>query len=137
MSWKHLCKTSWRCLVDAFARRLEDVLKTFWRCLGKTSRRFLEDDFARRLEDVLKTYGQDKYIGFDQDARRRMSKTNIFVLIKTSWRSLQDIFWRRRRKTSSRPLQDIFIKTNVLLGGDSIGNKIADKILIQNNSNLK
>ena len=57
--------------------------------------RCLEDIFARRLEDVLKT------------------KTNIFVLIKTSWRRLKDVFWRRKRKTSSRRLQVVFIKTNV------------------------
>ena len=44
---------------------------------------------------------------------RRKAKANIFVLIRTSWRRLQDAFWRRRRKTSSRRLQDVFIKTNV------------------------
>ena len=32
---------------------------------------------------------------------RRMTKVNIFALIKTYWRCLKDIFWRRRRKTSS------------------------------------
>ena len=44
---------------------------------------------------------------------RRKAKANIFVLIKTSWRRLEDAFWRRRRKTSSRRLQEVFIKTNV------------------------
>ena len=38
-------------LEEVFARRLEDVLKTS----------------SKRLEDVLKTYGQDEYIGLDQD----------------------------------------------------------------------
>ena len=33
----------------------------------KTSSRCLEDVFARRLEEVLKTYDQDEYIGLDQD----------------------------------------------------------------------
>ena len=42
-----------------------------------------------------------------------MTKANMFVLIKTFWRRLEDIFWWRRRKTSSRSLQDVFIKTNV------------------------
>ena len=42
---------SWKRLEDIFARRLEDVLKMSW----------------RRLENV-KTYGQDEYIGLDQDA---------------------------------------------------------------------
>ena len=93
-SWRYLCKTSSRCL--------EDIFKTSWRCL--------EDVFARRLEivlktswqDVLKTYSQDQYIGLDQDVFwRRKAWANIFILIKTSWRRLQDLFWRRRRKTSS------------------------------------
>ena len=66
MSWRYLCKTSWRCL--------EDVFKTSW----------------RRLEDVLKTYGQDEYIGHDQD------------VLKT--------FSRRLLETKTK---DVFIKTNV------------------------
>ena len=79
--------------------RLENVLISRYLC--KTSWRCLENVFAKRLEDVLKMYGQDEYIGLDQDVFwRRKAKANIFVLIKTSWRRLQDIFWRRRRKTS-------------------------------------
>ena len=31
------------------------------------------------------------------------------------WRRAKDVFWRQRRKTSSRHLQDSFIKTNVCL----------------------
>ena len=95
MSWRHLedvFKTSWRRLEDTWKRswrRFEDVLKMSW----------------RRLEDALKTYSQDKYIGLDQDVLwRRKAKANIFVLIKTSWRRLEDVFWRRRRKASSRRL---------------------------------
>ena len=42
----------------------------------------------RRLEDVLKTYGQDEYVGLDQDVLKtpwtRKAKANIFVIIKTS-----------------------------------------------------
>ena len=85
--WRHLqsvLKTSWRCFEDVFARRMEDVLKTSWGRIGKTS--------WRRLENFLKT------------SWRCMAKANIFVLIKTSWRRLQDVFWRRRRKMSSRRL---------------------------------
>ena len=73
--------------------RLENVLKISLQDVLKTS--------SKRLEDVLKTYGQDEYIGLDQDVFwRRKAKTNIFVLIKTSSededeRRLQDI------KTSS------------------------------------
>ena len=86
-SWRcveDVLKTSYRCLEDLFA----DVLKTFWRLVEdvsrcffarrlKTSRRRLEDawprrmywSWSRRLEDVF---------------WRRMTKANIFVLIKTS-----------------------------------------------------
>ena len=97
-------KTSWRCLEDVLrtsSKRLENVLKISWRRFCKTS--------WRRLENVLKTYSQDEYIGLDQDVFwRRKAEANIFVLIKTSY-----VFRRRRRKTSSRRLHDVFIKTNV------------------------
>ena len=85
---------------------LQDVLKTSWRCL--------EDVFARRLENVLKTYGQDEYIGLDQDVLKTSSEDVRLRRTYSSWsRRLEDVFWRRRRKTSSRSLQDVFIKTNV------------------------
>ena len=101
ISLQGVLKMSWRRLDDVLKtpwRRIEDVLKTFWRC----------------LDDVLKTYGQDEYIVLDQDVFwRGKAKANIFVLIKTSWRRLEDVFWRWRRKTSSKRLQDVFIKANV------------------------
>ena len=91
ISLQDVLKTSWSLLEEVlkkFWRRLEDVFKTSWRC----------------LEDVLKT------------SWRHMAKTNILVLTKTSsedarlrrtyssWRRLEDVFWRRRWKTSSRRL---------------------------------
>ena len=98
ISLQDVLKTPSKGLEDVLETFLQDVLKTSW----------------KRLEDVLKTYGQDKYIGLVQDVFwRRMSKVNIFFLIKTPWRHLEDVFWRRRRKTSSRRLQEVFIKTNV------------------------
>ena len=73
-------KTDWTCLEDIFARRLADVLKMSWWC------------FYKSLEDVLKTSSEEhdysEYIRLDQD------------VLKTSWRLLQDIFWRRRQKTN-------------------------------------
>ena len=96
-SWRHLCKTSWRRFKDVFKtsrRRLEDVLKTSWRHMTKTNILIL----IKRLEDAF---------------WRCMSKANMFVLIKTSRKRLEDVFWRRRRKTSSRHLEDVSIKTNV------------------------
>ena len=96
-SWRHLCKTSWRCLENILARRLEDVLKTFSQDVLKMT--------WRRLENVLKT------------SWKRMTKTNILILIKTSsedvwvrwiyssWsRRLKDVFRTRRRKMSPRRL---------------------------------
>ena len=73
--------------------RLPNVLKmssrriceTFWRRLGKTSWRSLEDVIA----DVLKT------------SWRRMDKTNILVLTKTS---SEDIWLRRIYSSSSKRL---------------------------------
>ena len=97
---------SWKRLEDIFARRLEDVFKTSWRRLEDVLKTFLQDVLKmswRRFEDVLKTYDQDEYIGLDQDVFwRRMSKMNIFVLIKTS-----------SEDEDERHLQDVFIKTNV------------------------
>ena len=80
---------------------LQDFLKTSWRCL--------EDVFARTLEDVL----TKSWRCLEDVFWRRMTKANMSVLIKTSWRRLEDVFWRRRRKTSSRRLQNVFIKMNV------------------------
>ena len=80
---RRICKTSWR--------RFEDVLKMSWRGLEnvlKTS--------WRRLEDVLKTYGQDEYIGLDQD------------VLKTS---SEDVWLIRIYSSSSRRLEDV-LKTS-------------------------
>ena len=103
MSWRRfsrrledVLKTSWRRLEDVYARRLEDVLKTSWRHLEDVWPRQIHWSWLRRLEDVF---------------WRRKAKAYIFALIKTSWRRLEDILWRR--KTFSRRLQDVFIKTNV------------------------
>ena len=117
LTWWYIFKTSWRCLQDVFARRLEDVLKTSWRRLGKTSWRCLEDVFARRLEDVLKTswrrledvWTRRIYWSWP----RRLEDVWLIRIYSSSSRRLEDVFWRRRRKTSSRRLQDVFIKTNV------------------------
>ena len=125
--WRYLqnvLKMSWKRLGKKFWRRPEDLLKTFWHVLKtswrgcenvlKISWKRLEDVLAqrflrrleeswKRLEDALKTYGQNENIGPDQDVSwRRITKANIFVLIKTSWNGLEDVFWRRRRKTPLR-----------------------------------
>ena len=108
-SWRDVLKMSWRRLEDVLKtswRPLEDVLKTSWRRFGNRSWRRLENVWKtlwqhvlkaswRRLENVLKTYGQDEYIGLDQDVFWRRMINDIFVFIKTSWRRLEDVFWRR------------------------------------------
>ena len=111
ISWIRLegvFKTSWRHLEDVLKTFLQDVLKTFWRRFEEVFPRLLEDVlkmYWKRLKNILKTHGQGKYTGLDQDVFwRRMTKENIFFLIKTSWRHLQVVFWRRRQKTSSRLL---------------------------------
>ena len=89
-------KSSLQYVLKTSSKRLEDVLKTFLRDVLKT--------FWRRLEDALKTswrrletYGLDGCIGLDEDVLWRcITKANIFVLIKMSW--------RLRRKTFSRRL---------------------------------
>ena len=127
MYWRRLedvLKTSWRCLENLWPRRiywswpkrLEDVLITSWRRMAKTnilvltrtSWRRLEDVLKtswRHLEDVLKTYGQDKYIGPDQDVLKTSSEDERLRPTYSSWsRRLKEVFWRRRRKASSRRL---------------------------------
>ena len=94
LTWWYVLKTSWRCLEDVFARRLEDVLKTSWRRLGKTS--------WKRLEDVLKTYGQDEYIGLDQDVLKTSSDDVWLRQIYSSWSRRLNLFWRRLLKTKTK-----------------------------------
>ena len=121
MSWRHVWKTFWKRLqsilktswryLDVFSRRLEDskkswrqiikmnifmlmfmqhVLKTSWKRLEDKSPRWIYSFWSKHLEDVF---------------WRHMTESNIFVLIKRSR--------RRRRKTSSRSLQNFLIKMNV------------------------
>ena len=87
-------------LENVLKRSLEDVLKISW---GRFLQDFLKT-FWRRLENVLKT------------SWKRMAKTNILVLIKTSWRRPEEVFWRRVSKatifvlikTPGRRLEDVF-----------------------------
>ena len=72
-----LDNTSWRRLKDVL-KNLQNALKTSWRCH--------EDVLKTLLKDVLEMFW------------RRMTKTNIIVLVKTSWRLLENAFWRRMTK---------------------------------------
>ena len=108
MPWRRFCKTSRRRFEDVWKmswRRLEYVFKTPWRRLAKTSSRRFEDIFKtswRRLEDVWPRRIYWPWARRLEDVFwRRRTKVNIFVLIKTPWRSIL--------KTKAK---DVFIKTN-------------------------
>ena len=91
-----------------FARRLEDVLKMSWWRFCKTS--------WKRFEDVLKRYGQDEYIGLDQDVLKTSSEDEWLRRIYSSWWTrLKDVFKTSSEDEDERRLQDVFIKTNVSL----------------------
>ena len=93
---QEVLKTSWRHVLKTSSARLQrnnfSSSKTSWRCL--------EDVFARRLEDILKTSWR-RMIKTNIFVWRRMSKANIFVLIKTSWRRLLKTKTKGVFKTSS------------------------------------
>ena len=89
---ENVLKMSWR----RFSRRLEDVLKTSWQDVLRTT--------WRRLGKVLKT------------SWRRMSKTNILVLTKTSWRRLKGVFWRSKTKANIFVLKRRLHQDECLLG---------------------
>ena len=91
MSWRRFCRTSWR--------RFEDTLKTFENVL-RTS---CQDAFKmlwRSLEDIFETSWRRLEVVF----WRPMTKTNIFALIKTSWRRLRHLKTKTKEvfKTSLR-----------------------------------
>ena len=112
-----LCKTSWRSLEDilkASSKRLKDVLKMSWRRFCKTSWRRLVNVLKRSWQDVFNMFSQEEYIGLDQDVLKTSSEDVWLRRIYWSWwRRLEDVFWRRGWKTSSRSLQDAYIKRNV------------------------
>ena len=128
-------KTSWKRLEDILRTFLQDVLKMFQWSLGNTSWRRLENvlttswrrmpkmnmlvliktswrklehvwprriywSWSRRLENVLK-----------------MSSEEVWVkrIYSPWWRHFEDVFWSRRRKTSSsrRMFAGLFLRTNI------------------------
>ena len=116
-SLQDVLKMSWR--------RLEDVLRTFLQDVLKTSWKRLEDILARRLEDVLKTYGQDEYIGLDQDVLKTSSEDEWLRRIYSSWsRRLEDVLKTCCEDEDERRLQDAF-------KASSSRRKFAGNLLIQ------
>ena len=76
---------------------LQDVLKTSW----------------KRLEYVLKTFGQDEYIGFDQDVLKTSSEVVSLRRTYSSWsRRLEDIFKTSSEDEDERRLKDV-LKTSL------------------------
>ena len=114
---ENVLKTSWTSLEDFFARSLEDVLKTSKKYLSNMSWRSLEGvlrmslrrfckTYWRRLEEILKTswkrMTRTSILVLIQDVFwRRVSKANIFVLMKTPWRCLLKTKTKDVFKTSS------------------------------------
>ena len=82
---------------DMYRRRRQHVFKT---ALEDKHRRSLENMFwdvskmtSRLQEDVLKT-SRRQLKSVLKMPWRCVTKAKIFVLIKTSWRQLEDVFWR-------------------------------------------
>ena len=102
--------TFWRCLEDILPRRLEGVLKMSWgrfQNVLKTSWKCLENIFPRRLEDVLKTYDQDEYIGLDQDIFWRHMTKANIFVLIRS--QIRKTSWRTSSEAEDeRRLPDIF-----------------------------
>ena len=96
-SWRHLCKTSWRCY--------EDVLNT-------SSKRF-EDIFEDSLEIVLKTNDQDEYIVLDQDVLKTPSEDVWLGRVYSFWsRRLEDVLKTSSEDEDERYLQDVFKRSS-------------------------
>ena len=108
ISLQDVLKMSWR--------RFENVLKTSW----------------KRLEDALNTYGQDEYIGLDQDVLKTSSEDMRLRRTYSSWwRRLEDVFKTSPANEDKRRLQDIF-KTNVCWDGISLRHFVfAHSLLIE------
>ena len=88
-----------KCLEDVFARRLDEVLKTFWRRLEDLCPRRIYWSWPRRLEDVLRMSSEDvnpRIIYFlDEDVLKTSSEDE-------GEKRLEYVFneWRPRRMFS-------------------------------------
>ena len=132
MSWSRLSSSSSEDVLKTSSRRLdldeyvrlsltssEDIFKTSSKRLGQdqyirlghTSSRRLQEVFkasSKCLQDVFKTPYQDVFKTFSrrlQDVFKRcyqVKAQQTFVLMKTSWRHLEDVFRLRFLKSSSR-----------------------------------
>ena len=66
----------------------------------------LADILGSGLEDVLKLFGQDEYIGLDQD--QYVSEDVWLRLIYSSWsRRLEDVFKTSSEDEDERSFQDV------------------------------
>ena len=115
LTWWYVLKISLKDVLKTNSKRLEKVLEMSWR---QFSRR-LEDvlkTLSKHLEDILKTYGQDEYIGLDQNVLKMKMSSEDARVKRTylSWsRRLEDVLKKSSEDEDERRLQDIFIKTNV------------------------
>ena len=120
-SWRSFWKTSRRRFGDLFKKSCQDVLKIYWGSFCKTSWKRPENVLKTScLEDVLKTswrsledvWPRQKILVLIKTCRRHiqdvfwrdMTRANVFVLIKTSWRRLLKRKTKNVFNTSSRRL---------------------------------
>ena len=97
-----------RHLENVFQMSWRHLCKKFWRRFGKV----LKTSWRRMTKANMFVLIKTSWKRLEDVFWRCVTKANIFVLIKMSWRRLEEVFWRQGRKTSSRCLHDVFTKTN-------------------------
>ena len=68
-----------------------------------------------KYNKVINTYSIDFTPISEPAGRRNVASQQTFVLIKTSWRRLEDAFRLRLQKTSWRHLEDVLVKINIFV----------------------
>ena len=79
LTWWYVFKTSWKCLQDVFARRLEDVLKRSCKRLEDVWTRGIYWSWPRRFEDVLKTSCEDVWLMRIYSSSRRLHQDECLL----------------------------------------------------------
>ena len=88
--------------------RLENLSKTSWRGFWKTSRRRSGDVLKKSCQDVLKIYWGSLCKTSWKRPENVLKTPCLEDVLKTSWRSLEDVWPRQKYWYWSRRLEDIF-----------------------------
>ena len=114
----YVLKTSWGCLDDVFASRLEEAFKTFWRRLEDVTKMSW-----RRLENVLKTCSQNvlKMFGLYSEKWKAAYWAIFIVIIFHSVHGLrhEDVYVSRL-EVSSLTCRCVFYRPELNAKGDPI-----------------